>query len=140
MPQNPVTPHPNEYANVGAKNRSMPFDTVPSPKKSKPLVLSIREVIRRKKRGTSAQGKSDFNVSQSAALLKSEKLDQFSFGERSSDGEKGSAQLDQIDDALQDLNDHDRRVNLRSTRGGSPGDRAGQLAVKRHHTDFENYD
>lgn len=125
---------PDVRAQARARQESMPFESAVSPKKAKPLVLSIREVMQKKRRGTSAQGKSDVTASN---IIKTEK-NQFSFGERSSNDDKGSVNLNKIDDALQDLNDRDRRVNLRHTIGSpSPGEQIGRLAVKKQNTDLD---
>ena len=108
--------------------------------KKKPQFLSIREVMQRKKLGTSTQGKSENNLSQSRSQIIKTECNQFSFGERSSNEENGSINMNKIDDAIQDLNDRDRRLSLRNTYTPGPDtSKEAPLNLKRQKSDMDQF-
>ena len=91
-----------------------------------------------KRMGTSTQGRSEHNLSQSR-VAKTE-CNQFSFGERSSRDDNGSVNMNKIDDAIQDLNDRDRRLSLRKTLTPGPdSSKEGHLGLRRQKSDMDKY-
>lgn len=108
------------------------------PGRKKPAILSIRDIMKLKRKGASTQGRSEHNQSQSQ-VVKTECNNQFSFGERSSNDENGSVNMNKLDDAIQDLNDKDRKINLRNSMTPGPHDskEAGGLALRRQKSDMD---
>lgn len=110
-------------------------------KKRKASVMSIKEVIMKKRLATSRQTRSENNMSQSNNIVKTDNNPQFSFGERSSRDENGSVNMNKIDDAIQDLNDKDRRLSLRGfhTPNRAHSAKEAALDLKKQKSDMDVY-